>query len=73
MGRYPNDIHQDFPVATAYAANGDPVDYLAHWQTVVSYASRGYRVTVHTGEGPYTKEELQAAADRELADADTRR
>lgn len=72
MRLYPNDVHPDFPVATVYSRTGDPVDYLGHWQTVVSYAAQGYRVTVHAGDGPYSKDELQAAADRELADAEVR-
>ncbi|CPR73186.1 hypothetical protein MA5S0422_2975 [Mycobacteroides abscessus 5S-0422] len=73
MGQYPNDINPDFPVATVYARSGEPVDYLAHWQTVVSYAAQGYRVTVHAGDGRYSKEELQAAADREFTESGLRK
>lgn len=69
MSEYPNDISPDFPVATAYTADGKPYDYLGNWETAQSYANAGYRVKVHEGDGRFSQEELQAMVDQELADA----
>ncbi|MBP2451776.1 hypothetical protein BKG60_04755 [Mycobacterium syngnathidarum] len=69
MKRYPNDIHPDYPVATVYGADGQPYDYVDDHEPARSYAACGYRVVVHIGDGPYTRDELQEAVDRELSGA----
>jgi hypothetical protein len=56
-------------VATAYAGNDQPYDYMGSHEPALSYAACGYRVKFHAGDGPYSREELQEAVDRELADA----
>ena len=73
LGRYPGDIHPDYPVATVYGADGEPVDYVDHNEPARSYAARGCRVKVHAGHGNYTREELQEVVDHELAGAAQRR
>lgn len=68
-GSYPHDIHPEYPVATVYADDGSPLDYVASHEPALSYAARGYRVKVHCADGPYSHEELQEAVDHELAGA----
>lgn len=63
---FPNDVHPDYPVATAYGADGVPVDYLGDHEPARSYAAQGFRVVVHAGDGPYSREELQEVVDHEL-------
>lgn len=67
MGQYPNDIHPDFPVATAYTADGTVYDYIGNWETAQTYANDGYRVVAHEGDGHLSRDELQSMVDRELA------
>lgn len=67
--RYPDDIHPQFSVATVYGPDGLPYDYVDHNEPARSYAARGYRVVVHRGHGPYTREELQEVVDLEFADS----
>lgn len=69
MSKYPNDIHPDFPVATAYDATGEVYDYIGTWETAQTYANDGYRVVVHEADGHLSKEALQGLVDRELAAA----
>lgn len=66
---FPDGIHPDYPVATAYTRDGQVADYVGHAAAALSYAARGYRVTAHSGHGRYTREELQSQLDAELADA----
>lgn len=69
MSEYPNDIHPDYPVATAYTADGKPFDYISNWETARQFANDGYRVAVHQGDGHVSKDELQRLVDDELAGA----
>lgn len=69
MSEYPNDINPEYPVATAYTADGAVYDYIGNWETAQTMANEGYRITVHSGDGHLDKGELQALVDRELAAA----
>lgn len=69
MPEYPNDINPEFSVATAYEASGQPYDYIGNWETAIQYANDGYQVKVHSGDAHLSREELQAAVDREFAAA----
>lgn len=73
LGTYPGDIHPDYSVATVYNGGVQPHDYVRDHEAVLSYAACGFRVRVHSGDGPYSREELQEAVDRESADAPRRR
>lgn len=72
LSTHPGDIHPEYPVATVYSRDGRPYDYVGGHEAALSYAACGYRVTVHSGDGPYSHEELQEVVDRELTDAPLR-
>ncbi|KMV17566.1 hypothetical protein ACT17_14815 [Mycolicibacterium conceptionense] len=69
MSEYPNDIHPDYPVATAYTADGAVYDYVGGWETAISMANEGYRIVVHEGDAHLSKDQLQQAVNDELAGA----
>ncbi len=69
MSEYPNDIHPEFSVATAYNADGEVYDYIGNWETAQTYANDGYRVVVHEADAHLSQDELQELVDRELAAA----
>jgi len=69
MSQYPNDIHPDYPVATAYTKDNTAFDYIGNWQTAQQMANDGYRIVVHQGDGSISKDELQRLVDTELANA----
>lgn len=54
-------------VAKVLAEDGLPEDYCFNWQTADTIASQeGRKVIALTGDGIYTKEELQDMYDRSL-------
>ncbi|MFA5709289.1 hypothetical protein [Mycolicibacterium sp.] len=69
MRTFPGGVHPDYPVATIYTWAGRPHDYVGDHEPARSYAAAGYRVEVHSGDGPYSRDELQELVDRELRDA----
>lgn len=69
MSEYPNDIHPDYSVATAYTADGAVYDYIGSWETAQTMANEGYTIVVHQGDGAMDKERIQSLVDREFAAA----
>lgn len=50
----------------ALTKNGAVYDYIGNWETAQTLANEGYRIDVLTGDGHFSREELQAMVDREL-------